>query len=127
MMAGTDFASPAYERNNAEASMTVVTKKEYRLAATDARAMGICSTCNHVDICTGRATWVGPVHHCEEFDNSGPQSKQPTLKAAAEPANEVAPSAMAGARSGLCVNCAHRDSCTFPIVEGGVWHCEEYE
>jgi hypothetical protein len=29
--------------------------------------------------------------------------------------------------SGLCVNCEHRQSCTHPKPEGGVWHCENYE
>jgi len=29
--------------------------------------------------------------------------------------------------TGLCVNCIHRDTCTFPKCEGGRTHCEEYE
>lgn len=28
---------------------------------------------------------------------------------------------------GLCMNCAHRDTCLLPRPESGVWHCEEYE
>ena len=28
---------------------------------------------------------------------------------------------------GLCVSCLHRDECTYPTPEGGVWNCEEYE
>jgi hypothetical protein len=26
---------------------------------------------------------------------------------------------------GLCVQCARRDSCTYPKPAGGVWHCDE--
>lgn len=28
---------------------------------------------------------------------------------------------------GLCMNCDHRSTCTYPVPEGGVWHCGEYE
>lgn len=108
--------------------MTIETKRELAdSAARDPRELGICCTCNAVEICTSRATWVGPVHHCEEFDDSERGSKQPVLRAVPQPVTEVVESETAALRSGLCVNCAHRESCAFPIVEGGVWHCEEYE
>jgi hypothetical protein len=102
-----------------------------RIEAMTARGvgdLGICSTCNQMDICTSRATWIGPVHHCEEFDDSGHGSKQQKMKAATHrPAAEVARSATGSARRGLCVNCLHRDDCALPVAEGGIWHCEEYE
>ena len=28
---------------------------------------------------------------------------------------------------GLCVNCAHLETCRLPRPAQGVWHCEEYE
>jgi len=28
--------------------------------------------------------------------------------------------------SGLCMNCEHRRTCTYPKPEGGIWHCEDY-
>jgi NADH-quinone oxidoreductase subunit E len=31
-----------------------------------------------------------------------------------------------GKYKGLCLNCANRETCTFPKPEGGVWHCDEY-
>ena len=34
--------------------------------------------------------------------------------------------AIPGRMKGLCINCDNRASCLFPIVEGGVWRCEEY-
>jgi len=108
--------------------MTVETKREPgSQASRDPSELGLCCTCIHIDLCTGRATWVGPVHHCEEFDDTGQESKKPKLQAVPQPTEEAAASPQASKRRGLCVNCAHRDSCTFPIVEGGVWHCEEYE
>lgn len=45
--------------------------------------------------------------------------KKPSVKAP----REKAPKAV----SGLCVNCALRDTCTFPgRASGPVFHCEEY-
>ncbi len=34
--------------------------------------------------------------------------------------------AIPGRMKGLCLNCDNRASCRFPIVDGGVWYCEEY-
>jgi hypothetical protein len=109
--------------------MSVVTKKEEsRIAASDAQALGLCSTCNHVETCTGRETWVGPVYHCEEFDDHVEIPRQGQLRAvAAEPAGAGTTAPGARDRQGLCINCDHRNECSFPIPEGGVWHCEEYE
>jgi hypothetical protein len=28
---------------------------------------------------------------------------------------------------GLCASCIHRDECTYPVPQGGVWNCEECE
>lgn len=36
------------------------------------------------------------------------------------------PSSSAGALQGLCVNCDHRDYCSYPKPAGGVWSCGEY-
>ena len=108
--------------------MTVETKREPASQLTrDPRALGICFTCTSVDTCTSRATWVGPVHHCEEFDDSDQDAKKPKLQAVPQPTAEAVASPAANMRSGLCVNCEHRDNCAYPAVEGGVWHCEEYE
>jgi hypothetical protein len=27
---------------------------------------------------------------------------------------------------GLCLNCENRETCQYPISDGGVWHCDEY-
>ena len=67
---------------------------------------------------------------CEEFDDRGPVvTTGKTKKSAKTDAATATPikSKNVNKRRGLCVNCRHCDTCTFPIVEGGVWHCEEYE
>lgn len=91
----------------------------------DARALGLCSTCNSVDICTSRRNWSGPVHYCEEFDDhveTQARSERPVAMARDAPEPEIT-----SGLSGLCVNCNHRVTCAFPKAEGGVWHCNEYE
>jgi len=98
-------------------------KDDVMLTAADTRAMGICSTCNSMELCTSRRTWIGPVHHCEEFDDCVDSPSRPARLAIVttnEPETD-------GGLFGICVNCAHRETCTFPKVEGGIWHCEEYE
>ena len=30
-------------------------------------------------------------------------------------------------KKGLCATCIKLDTCTFPKLEGGVWHCADYE
>jgi hypothetical protein len=86
-------------------------------------ALGICATCNYVGTCTGRATWAGPVFHCEEFDDRREMSQAPAMPAPSEEGR--APAAVA--RFGLCLNCRHQETCGFRGGQDGVWHCEEYE
>ncbi len=100
------------------------------MSVGDMRQYGLCSTCNTIDTCTVRKNWKGPVMFCEEFDDNVPVAttgkkleSAKSHKATASPGKTNA----ASKRRGLCVNCLHCDTCTFPIVEGGVWHCEEYE
>ena len=101
-----------------------------QMSAGDMRQYGLCSTCNTIDTCTVRKNWKGPVMFCDEFDDHVPVAT--TGKNVEKAKNDTAIALPAKAktasrRRGLCVNCLHCDTCTFPIVEGGVWHCEEYE
>ena len=87
---------------------------------------GICSTCNHLDGCSYRSRWKGPVMHCEEFDDWVPS----VARVVSPRETEVAASNLGDKEDvsvGLCVNCEHRLTCTFPKPDGGVWHCEEWE
>jgi hypothetical protein len=93
------------------------------IAASVARDLGLCSTCNDITTCTSRKNWQGPVFFCEEFDCHA-CSTNPT---AAPKVVSTAPPRVVGRWGGLCVNCDHREECALPRHEGGVWHCEEYD
>lgn len=92
-----------------------------------ATALGICSTCGHVDDCTSRATWVGPVYHCEEFDDRIEVSRPKAAPQRSIAESVEAVSMVQAEPVGLCMNCAHEKTCGLRRGEGGVWHCEEYE
>jgi len=67
---------------------------------------------------------------CEEFDDRAPDDTNgKKLESEKKDAAIALPGKTkdAAKRRGLCVSCLHRETCTFPIVEGGVWHCEKYE
>ena len=91
---------------------------------------GLCSTCNNAPNCFHRAR-RGPALFCELFDGYAP----PAERAQSEQAPRSADSSSARRATdeespkytGLCVNCDHRQTCTHPKPEGGVWHCEDYE
>jgi hypothetical protein len=90
---------------------------------------GLCSTCNNVSTCFHFAT-RGPALFCELFDdhmNGAPPIARSRITRSPERRREapVAPKTPV-TLTGLCVNCEHRDACTFPKPLGGVWRCEEY-
>ena len=105
--------------------------KERYYQTADLRGLGICATCNYVESCTQRKTWKGPVMFCEEFDDRVALVQKKPADTAKDTDNtnpgtqEV--TGCASKHRGLCLNCLHRDACTLPRAEGGVWHCEEYE
>ena len=123
--------SPGKHEQTAKATPNEIGRsKPRKMSAGDMRQYGLCSTCNSIETCINRKNWKGPVMFCEEFDDCGPvvttggateSAKKGTAIALPEKTN--APSV----RRGLCVNCLHCETCGFPIVEGGVWHCEKYE
>lgn len=91
---------------------------------------GLCETCIYAVDCTFPRNPDQPVLFCEEFEANPLPSLETDyevgLKITAANLNHVA-EGDPGKLRGLCVNCAHRQSCQFPIPEGGIWHCEEYE
>ena len=97
---------------------------------SDSQQLGLCSTCNDMKICVSKKTWKGPVFFCEEFNDYVPSEidgKKPEATPSVSEDSASRGEGVAARRLGLCVNCLHIESCTFPIVESGVWHCEEYE
>ncbi len=91
--------------------------------------VGLCETCNNAPSCFHHAR-RGPALFCEMFDDY----VSPDATVAARTAvsaqrpfllrhTEKEPVRQAG----LCVNCEHASHCGHAKVEGGVWHCEDYE
>ena len=86
---------------------------------------GLCATCHEAAHCAYARNATGPILFCEMFDEGRPeeQVEADTPRAETQTAGEKRP---AGRLKGLCINCDHRETCTFPKPEGGVWHCQEY-
>jgi len=85
--------------------------------------VGLCATCNNAESCVYRKRTGTDAIYCEMFDDYVPPSSKDI-----PPVTVTTPeTAEPGELKGLCVNCAHRDTCKLPRPKGGVWHCEEYE
>jgi hypothetical protein len=93
----------------------------------------ICRTCIYASECVhyqNNKIACKPIWFCENFDNRTSLQvaeneeiyPEEQLSQASNPSIEPIP----GRMNGLCLNCRDRASCLFPIVEGGVWYCEEY-
>jgi hypothetical protein len=91
--------------------------------------LGLCSTCNNAPGCYYRAR-RGPALFCELFDGYAPPAELFSSERAARPADLSMPHRAAAEvtprHAGLCMNCEHRHTCTYPKPEGGIWHCEDY-
>lgn len=89
---------------------------------------GICSTCIYLKSCALRPACDQAIFHCEEFECNevGPRVNAPHI-VASNPALAAAEKPEQDRKHlGLCINCDHRDTCTFTRPEGGVWRCNEY-
>jgi len=92
--------------------------------------IGLCATCIHAPTCVYRAKRGRDALYCEMFDSSpiDPADSDPANSATADkttPEKDSNPHEPEKIK-GLCINCAHRDTCRLPKPRGGVWHCEEY-
>jgi hypothetical protein len=91
------------------------------------RNRGICTTCNHVGACTLRSNQDLPILHCEEFECDGRLVSSGVRRSRDRAASTLDQKQIgASVHLGLCINCEHRDTCTFTKPEGGVWRCNEY-
>jgi hypothetical protein len=110
----------------------VVEKKGARSTAiAGSEVQGLCMTCNLASTCIYRNDSRLPVVFCEEFDC---EEMSPTgaehaevMATGPEPACANGTHPARSEYKGLCVTCAHRDTCTFAMRDVGVWHCEEFE
>jgi hypothetical protein len=83
----------------------------------------LCQACAHVDHCALREMPTTPVHDCDEYDDGTRAAPLGALWVHQHQPSRPAPVATG---IGLCVNCEHRETCTLPRAESGVWNCEEY-
>ncbi len=87
----------------------------------------ICSNCEHAQGCMYQKNSDRPVWQCEEY---GGYEKPPvTITRKNNPSSSQKKADLkeySAHYKGLCQTCDHRETCTYPKPEGGVWHCEEY-
>jgi len=88
----------------------------------------ICITCIHkADCLIPMSNSRRPIVYCEQFDDFEPVPKSNVHP---KPMPEVKGASYSESEEfqfkGLCINCDHRETCSFARQEGGVWHCEEY-
>jgi hypothetical protein len=90
---------------------------------------GLCGTCRNASTCMYLRSASKPILQCEEYEEFPPQPGNKPMEATMSMnKNNSANNPQEKSKYfGLCANCKHRETCTFPKPAGGVWHCEEYE
>ena len=94
-----------------------------------ARQLGICITCDHMELCISRKNWKGPVFYCEEFSDRGETAPELAVEAhvaAPDRSADFEARKETGLLKGLCVNCNAREHCGYRTSNQVVWYCEEY-
>jgi hypothetical protein len=91
----------------------------------DIRRISLCSNCKNAPSCTFPKDTDRPSLYCEEFEiEELPQKKitwTPPVKSHFTREKDT------DGFKGLCGDCENRRTCGFPKLDGGVWHCEEYQ
>ncbi len=106
-----------------ETSNTTRLTPSQQVAAASPETRSICITCNLAPNCIHLIENPSlMIWDCENFDNY----VEPTAPTYAASPDVEAGFEDYGGRAGLCVNCAERQTCSYPRPEGGVWHCAEY-
>lgn len=88
---------------------------------------GLCISCRKADECTFPRNPLKPVLQCEEFEAFPCKPGGTEYSPAGRQGRSETLVANAAKHLGLCANCKHLETCTFPRPEGGVWRCDEYE
>ncbi len=93
----------------------------------------ICQTCIYASECVhyqNSQIVCKPIWFCENFDNRTSlqvaEKEEINSEERSSQSSKPGIEAIPGRMKGLCINCDNRALCLFPIVEGGVWYCEEY-
>lgn len=85
---------------------------------------GVCSACRYEEVCTFDGKPAGVVLQCEQFELAFPAERAP--RTPRRPRASTREAADTKKYPGICANCEHRETCTYPKPEGGVWRCEDY-
>jgi hypothetical protein len=97
-------------------------------AAQPYHLTSLCSSCMHTKKCVFPKDRQAPVFFCEEYEiEPGPLPQEVKAKPSDPPALKDSRDKDSDSIIGLCSNCAHRKTCSYPKPEGGIWHCEEYQ
>jgi hypothetical protein len=85
----------------------------------------LCSNCKNAPTCTFPKDPDRPSLYCEEFEIE----ELPHKKITEMPpiASHFTKEKDTSGFKGLCSDCENRKTCGFPKLEGGIWHCEEYQ
>ena len=86
------------------------------------RAVGLCAACDHAPTCTHARPAATIVLECDDLSPL-------KIEVSAPVGVDVVPVATPPDRAaikGLCATCDRLPSCTYPKLEGGVWHCDEF-
>ncbi|MFB3788142.1 MAG: hypothetical protein ACE15F_17415 [bacterium] len=91
----------------------------------------LCSVCANTSTCSHPQQPAHLLPGCEEFVVQ--EQYIPTFKWIARRIyldecflTTLSPHEETNLYKGLCVDCANRESCTYPRTDGGIFHCEEY-
>ena len=87
----------------------------------------LCVTCKYKEGCGFKKDPEIPSYFCEEFDYIRSPAKPFAAKIPLSNPEDKGEKDRDHHLLGLCINCENRHSCRHSNVEGGVWHCEEYE
>ncbi len=98
-----------------------------KIKPTQITYQGLCLTCENTATCTFPRKITCPVNQCEEFNiGHTPQPAAQEISNKTEYSISTHMNQDITPNQGLCYNCENIKTCTFPKLEGGVWHCEEY-
>ena len=88
---------------------------------------GLCRTCINAAECTFPRDPNRPVRSCDEFEGGNAPRSDHTPRMVAASVFPLGGAFDKGTTEmkGLCVQCARRQTCTYPKPAGGVWHCDE--
>jgi hypothetical protein len=85
--------------------------------------LDLCCICTYESECMHRGTPENAKTSCELFDVD---VRSLVAHESGETWNGFDQRGDANNVGGLCSNCENRETCSIPVPEGDIWHCEEY-